>query len=597
MSAKIRWTGIIVSALLSAWMGYVMYVRYQSDELWGYRTLFFFLGLWSALVLLLLPRLSPAPDFPKYLSWSTLAGLLLGLGFPDILPLPWLMFVGFVPLLLLEDRLSKDGMRSRELYMLSYHGFLVWNIVATYWVGNSALGAGVFAMMVNSFLMTLPFMLFHLVKRQLPRLAYGAFFSFWITFEYLHHQWELTWPWLTLGNSFAEFPVLVQWYEYTGVFGGTLWILGVNYLVFRWWKQRSDAGFAKKGLIQVALLTFVPMIFSVILYQNYKEKGSSAEVVVVQPNYEPHYEKFSVPASLQMDRFLELSSREVGPETDYLVFPESSIGDYETHEILDYPEVQRLMAFLEDYPGLQLITGANTYTIFRKGEEKSAFVRTTVNNWGDTLYWERSNTALQLEAGATEVPVYKKSKLVPGPESFPYRELLFMFEPLVNKLGGTTVGVATQPERSVFTGPAGKIAPVICYESVFGEFFTGYIRKGANAAFIVTNDGWWDNTGGHRQHLYFASLRAIENRRAIARSANTGISAFINQRGDILQATRYNETAAIKGEILLNEARTFYSVWGDLIARIALFMSILLVLNYLSKKIAAKKEGLEGLRA
>ena len=90
------------------------------------------------------------------------------------------------------------------------------------------------------------------------------------------------------------------------------------------------------------------------------------------------------------------------------------------------------------------------------------------------------------------------------------------------------------------------MAPVICYESVYGEYSTGYIKKGAQAIFIMTNDGWWDNTAGHRQHLYFASLRAIEARRAIARSANTGISAFVNQRGDILQPTRYDEPIAIK---------------------------------------------------
>ncbi len=586
MKAGIRWSGIAASGLLSAWMGYEMHARYQADELWGYRTLLFYLGLWFFGILLLLPRLSSAPDFPKHFAWSTLAGALLGLGFPDILPFPLLIFFGFVPLLLLESKLADSPGGTRRLYVLSYHAFLLWNILSTYWVGNSALGAGIFAIMVNSFLMTLPFMAFHLIRKRLPKLAYAGFFSFWITFEYLHHQWELTWPWLTLGNSFAEFPALVQWYEYTGVFGGTLWVLLVNYLIFKWIK--SNQGFAQKTSFQIAAIVLLPAVVSLWMYSTYEEKGPSAEVVVIQPNYEPHYEKFTIPSSLQIDRFLELSASKTGPETDYLVFPESSIGDFETHELKEEPDVQRLLTFLDAYPNLRLVSGANAYTIFRRGEERSAFVRTTVNNWGDTLYWERSNIALQLHAGIEEVPIYKKSKLVPGPENFPYRELLFMFEPLVNKLGGTTVGVATQPERSVFTGPAGKVAPVICYESVFGEFFTGYTRKGANAAFIVTNDGWWDNTAGHRQHLYFASLRAIENRRAIARSANTGISAFINQRGDILQATRYNEATAIKGEIQLNDVITFYVRWGDLIARIAVFLSILLVLNSLSKRLALK---------
>lgn len=585
MNANIRKWGIVVSGLLTAWMGYDLYTLYMADELWGYRTLVFYLSSWFFLALLVFPKLAAGPDFFRNFGWSTLSGILLGVGFPDILPVPWLMFVGFVPLLLLESRLTGRPGGSRQLYQFSYHAFLVWNIVATYWVGNSALGAGVFAIMVNAFLMTLPFMLFHFVKPYLPRIAYAGFISFWITFEYLHHQWELTWPWLTLGNSFAEYPMLVQWYAYTGVFGGTLWILLINYLLFvgliRRQAQQTFAG----PLVRAGLLAVLPMILSALMYYNYEERGASVEVVVVQPNYEPHYEKFTIPAALQIERFLELSEAQVDAQTDYLVFPESSLGDYETHELTQYPEMQRLQAFLSNYPRLRLVTGANAYTIFRKGEAHSPYVRTTINNWGDTLRWERSNIALQLDGSSQEVPIYKKSKLVPGPESFPYKELLFMFEPLVDKLGGTTAGVATQPERSVFAGPAGKIAPVICYESVFGEFFTGYTQKGAEAAFIVTNDGWWDNTAGHRQHLYFASLRAIENRRAIARSANTGISAFINQRGDILQATRYDEATAIKGQIQFNDQITFYVKWGDLLARIALFLSLLLISNFLSKRL------------
>jgi apolipoprotein N-acyltransferase len=206
-------------------------------------------------------------------------------------------------------------------------------------------------------------------------------------------------------------------------------------------------------------------------------------------------------------------------------------------------------------------------------------VREQVRRPGDTMYYEILNAAIQIDPSTREVPLYRKSKLVPGPEILPYRRIFFFMKPLIDKLEGTTAGVGTQPERSVFSSDAGKVAPAICYESVFGEYVTGYIQKGAQAIFIMTNDGWWDNTAGHRQHLYFASLRAIETRRAIARSANTGISAFVNQRGDILQPTRYDEPIAIKGSIRFNDSITFYIRWGDAVARIALFTSILFLLN------------------
>jgi apolipoprotein N-acyltransferase len=103
---------------------------------------------------------------------------------------------------------------------------------------------------------------------------------------------------------------------------------------------------------------------------------------------------------------------------------------------------------------------------------------------------------------------------------------------------------------------------------------TNYIRNGADFITIITNDGWWGNTPGHRQHLAMASLRAVETRRAIARSANTGISAFINQRGDVLQATRYWEQAALRGELRLNRELTFYVRYGDYIGWAAVWLSL-----------------------
>ena len=186
--------------------------------------------------------------------------------------------------------------------------------------------------------------------------------------------------------------------------------------------------------------------------------------------------------------------------------------------------------------------------------------------------------------------MYKKSKLVPGPEIFPFREILFFMEPVINKLDGTVEGVGGQPNRASMASKVGAIAPVICYESVFGEYHTGYIKAGAEAIFVMTNDGWWDNTAGHRQHLYFASLRAIETRKAVARSANTGISAFINQRGDITQATKYDEPIAIKSAILLNDKKTFYVKAGDIIARLSSFIAIIFLLNMLVRRLKREKE-------
>ncbi len=547
------------------------------EQLWGYRPMGLFVTAWT--FLLVGGTWMGSAIFRQPANWQPLglavgSGVLLGLGFPGLLPFPLLLFTGFIPLLVLEAKLYDQPRSGGKVFAAAYIAFVTWNIVATWWVANSAMAAGIFAIAANSLFMAVVFWAFHRTRKALPKSGYLSLIAYWLAFEYLHLSWDLTWPWLTLGNGFAQFPAWVQWYEYTGVFGGGLLILVMNLLLFRQWQRyrKGEATNRREWLIIGALL-LLPSVWSLWRYSTYKEEGKTADVVVVQPNYEPHYEKFSIPERVQLDQFLKLSAEYTDSLTDYLVYPETSFGYVETSHVNEYGAIERLRQFMQAFPKLKLITGLEAYHDFQPGEPLSDAVRER-SRGGTTVYFETMNAAVQLSNDTPEVPVYKKSKLVPGPEKFPLKKLFFFMEAAVDHLGGTTAGLATQPERSVFSSNSGKIGPAICYESVFGEYYTGYIHKGAQAIFIMTNDGWWDNTPGHRQHLQFASLRAIETRRSIARSANTGISAFLNQRGDILQPTRYSEEAVIRGTIHLNDRLTFYVKWGDLIAHLAVVVTL-----------------------
>jgi apolipoprotein N-acyltransferase len=175
------------------------------------------------------------------------------------------------------------------------------------------------------------------------------------------------------------------------------------------------------------------------------------------------------------------------------------------------------------------------------------------------------------------VQQYNKSKLVVGVENFPYQDIL---KPIVGDalidLGGTVAMKTTQDYRGVFTSSNSKFkaAPIICYESVYGEFVSGYVRNDANFLAIITNDAWWNETQGHKQHLSYAKLRAVETRRDIVRSANTGISAIINAKGDITSSIPYGEKGALAGQIITNDKITFYVMAGDYIARISIFILV-----------------------
>lgn len=585
MKASIKIPLLIVLIAIAGWMSYDLYKLGQTQQLWGYRPLVLFLAAWTAIALLWFK-----PN--RLLTWSTLSGILLGLGFPGWMPLPFLMFGALVPLLFAEDQVSKNsGQPSRgKVFKYSFHTFILWNILSTYWIANSSLVAGVFAIVANSLLMTIPFVLSHQTRRVMSRLGYAPLIAYWLVFEYLHYNWELNYPWLTLGNSFAQIPAFVQWYEYTGVLGGSLWILLSNVLIFQLVQLVKNKKNYRGEAIRFGALILIPIGVSLFWYFRFEEAGKQIEVVVVQPNYEPHYVEPEVSEAAKLERCLELAAQEVTANTDYLIFPEAVFGFVETHQMNEYATFQRLRDWMKQYPKLHIISGVNAYHIFQDGEMPSDAARTDTSQSGAIIRYEMLNAAVQLSPNSQQIQLHKKSRLVPGPESFPFKRFLFFLTPVLEQFGGTTAGVGTEGEPTVFDNETAQIAPLICYESAFGEYVTYFVRRGAEAIVIMTNDGWWDHTAGHRQHLYFASLRAIETRRSVARAANTGVSAFVNQRGDILQKTTYEASAVIKETITLNQAPTFYIRWGDMIGRLSLFAAAIFVLNTFVRGIVRKEE-------
>ncbi|MEM7106215.1 MAG: apolipoprotein N-acyltransferase [Bacteroidota bacterium] len=583
----------LVVAIISGW-------QMTQLDLWGYRPLFFFAGAWAFILLAIESRFSRLKEGRSYLIWAVLSGVVLSAGFP---PMPGFlfMFVGFVPLLYIEKKISEErGMSRWEVFKFGFVAFVTWNILTTYWVANSLFVAGLVAIVPNALLMCIPWVGFHYTRQRMgDRMGYTAFASYWILFEYIHLTWaDLSWPWLTLGNSFAKFPQVVQWYEFTGAFGGTLWIMVLNLMFFHLMQKWINEGKERMSVRDYALpgaTLVVPILVSLIIYATWQSKGESAQVAVIQPNYEPHYEKFTVPRSVQIRKFLALAEGIVTEDTDYLVFPETSFDNIRHNDIERHPTIESLRAYIDGYPKLKLVTGLSSYRIFEPGDipgptAPRIYVSAAT---GDTTVFEGYNSAVQMTSGDPEIPIYLKSKLVPGPEHPPLAAITRLLKPLVDALGGTMYGLGKQKERMAFMSQDGSmgVAPVICYESVYGEYVTNYVKKGATAIFIITNDGWWDNTAGHKQHMMYASLRAIETRRSIARSANTGISCFVNQRGDISSKTEYEIDAAIIGAIDMNTELTFYVRYGDLIARVAIFLSaILLLISFTRRWLSVAKK-------
>jgi apolipoprotein N-acyltransferase len=374
--------------------------------------------------------------------------------------------------------------------------------------------------------------------------------SFWIAYEYLHQSWELSFPWMTLGNGFANFHQLVQWYSITGVYGGTLWIWISNVLIFLWYWQRKEKVEVYSQKIILGVLSawlIIPAISSLIIYSTYEEHVNPSEIVTVQPNIDPFQKWGTITPDEQLKILTDLSQKVAKLNTEFFIWPETAIsGDngINEDEFREYSQYKDVLNFLEPYHN-------------------------------GNVFYDSFNAGVLID-GSSKLQFYHKSKLVPGAEKMPFGKALSVLTPLFKHFGGTTGGYGSQAEPSVFYSASGiGAAPVICYESIWGNYVAQYIKKGAQFIAVITNDGWWGDTSGKDQHLQYAKLRAIENRRWVVRSANTGISGFINQRGDIVQKSSWWVPTALSQEINLNEDLTFYTKYSDLIVYLSFVTSLL----------------------
>lgn len=505
-----------------------------------------------------------------------------------------LLFVALVPLLWVEENIAAKGYKYSgiKLFPYTYITFLVWNVLTTYWVYHSSAFGGIIAFTLNALFQTLVFQLFHFTKKHTGETAgYTSLVVYFIAWEYFHLQWDLSWPWLTFGNGFSEYYKWIQWYEYTGVFGGYLWMFVSNIVVFLILKDAITLHNYKPVVAKVNFLFLwiaIPICLSLYIYQTYTEKANPVNIVVVQPNIDPYNEKFDgMTASEQLEKMLTLAKQKIDSTTDYLIGPETALveGIWE-NKIETSNSIQRIRQFLADYPNLKFVLGLSSYRMYENGEKTSS----TARPWRKkkNMSWDAYNTGMQMQDGHP-IQLYHKSKLVPGVEKMPFPSFFGHLDDFAIDLGGTSGSLGCKDRPTVFK--CGKIiaAPVICYESIYGEYVGDYIRQGANLICIMTNDGWWNDTPGYRQHCQYARLRAIEMRRDVVRSANTGISCFINQKGEITDDTKWWEDGCIRKDLNLNSELTFYAKHGDYFGNISIIISLLLLTALVVKSVLPKK--------
>ena len=540
----------------------------------------------------------------KYIILAAISALLFSVSWPTY-GVPFFIFFAFVPLLLMEQEISKFSKIKRKgwaVFGLSYFTFFIWNLVTTGWLyyaknpdGSNSLLAVAIPLFANSLLMSSTFQLYYWYKKVRGTYFGLVFFvAIWLSFERFHLSWEFTWPWLNLGNVFSEYPKVIQWYDTIGATGGSFWILLINVFTFytiRIW----EAGRIRKDLIKnvaiISALIFIPIFISIYKYNSFQEKPvGNVNVVLLQPELDPYNEKYSKDSLQILDELLTLAEQNSKGKIDFFIAPETAFpgrGSLSEKGFNKSISINIAKEFLTKHPKSILLTGASTHKfLFNESETENYSVKIQEGLWVNSY-----NSALQIIPNQN-VEVYHKGKLVPGVEIFPYIRFLkpFLGDAMLD-FGGATSSLGIDKERKVFVNQfnKAKVAPIICYESIYGEFVTDYVKNGANLLAIMTNDSWWGNSEGHKQLLSYARLRAIETRREIVRAANSGISAHINAKGDIVEDTFYGDQTALAVTANLLEEKSIYTKTGDLISRIAIFVLGFLLIYHFGEKIASKK--------
>ncbi len=493
-----------------------------------------------------------------------------------------ILLFSFIPFFLIEDHIynNRERYTPNAFFIYLLPGFFAFSIMTLGWMRVATMTGAVTVILGMSFLMSFTMWLAHVIRLRAGNLpGFIAMVSFWLTLEYATLNINIITPWINLGNGLAKDILFIQWYELTGTGGGSLWILLSNLLLASALANYNSGYRRYKTILLFWLILLVlPSLYSVTRYLTIKQTTSKqSELVIVQPNSDPYSEKYRIPFIEQLENILGIAASSATVESDWIITPETIVDDPLD---LEAPEEDRYIRLIKRlarrYPDASIIAGLVSFRIYPPAENPPTKSARKKDESG--AYYDYYNSAFRIDTGKI-IEVYHKSKLVPGIEMQFSNGLGRIAARILPYLGGTKWGYGIQDERSCFEHPLlhYKVAPIICYESAFGNYVAEYVRNGAEALFIITNDGWWKNTGGYRHHLSYASLRAIETRRPVARAANTGISCIIDIRGKRTIESEWWVPAVLRGKIYPESAITPYVKYGDYILFISLIVSIMLL--------------------
>ncbi|NOX64484.1 MAG: apolipoprotein N-acyltransferase [Chlorobi bacterium] len=518
------------------------------------------------------------------------SGILIGLSFPPI-PLPYLIFIGLVPYFFALQH--REGLA--EINRLTYFTAFFFNIIILYWVGGWLPNSDPFLMIAgttlfffNPVVFLIPSTLYYFAKKVFNKnIALLLLPFFWVTYEYAYSITDFKFPWLTFGNSLPYFTSYIQIAEIIGVYGLTLLIIYSNVFIYRSIKVYVEQKkFDKFSISVAAAILIIPIIYGNYKISNYSEPEKTIRVGLIQPNLDPNKKWQAGSLDEQLNLYLDLSSKAISSGAELLIWPETALPVY----LLAgrYPnEVNRLHEFV-DTNNIPILTGMPDATFYRDSSVAPEYAKPLSSG---KMVYTSYNSILYFSPNSRDVQKYGKIKLVPFGEKVPLVDVLpFLGDWIKWEVGlsGWNTGRDTTVFNATVGGRSIKIGGVICIESIYPDFTSVFVKKGAEFIAVVTNDSWYGDSSGPYQHKEISVIRAVENRRAVVRAANGGISCLIDPLGRTIADTKMYTRTFLVVDVPLEQELTFYTKHPLLIPLAASAVSIIIILLSLFVKIKRK---------
>ena len=496
-------------------------------------------------------------DWPR-IGLICLSGILSVLIFPSI-NLEILAWVAFIPLLVaLQGQSLKNAFWiGWSTGLIHFFGTLYWVTVAMAVYGHLPKSVSAGVLVIQVMYIALYFGAFAMLVQYLGKHACIPVIVSapvaWTALEYVRTYFLIGFPWNLLGYSQHLTPVVIQAADVTGVYGTSFLVMLVNAGLYTCLFGKH----ARQEKLVTAIVTIgcigLCVMYGISTLSEFDRTAGDRETVrvaVVQGNIDQGAKWDVTFKQYILDTYIRLSAETLVEQPDLIIWPETAAPFVFKYDPL-YRE--KLVDAVKSWK-TPLLFGVPDIVIVPPPKQ-----------------YDSLNSAFLLSDQGELVTQYDKIHLVPFGEYVPFKKFLFFIEKLVTAVGEIIPG----QEYTVMPFQDTPFSSVICFEIIFPNLVRKFVDSGARFLVTITNDAWYGRSAAPYQHFAMATFRAVENRSAIARSANTGISGFIDPVGRIMEQSDLFVEDWLVADIPMRATTTFYTQYGDVFAVVCVMLVIL----------------------